>query len=323
MAGRLKRWRLIRSDAAPIVVGLLAVLFGWWLTKYFVQEPERAFWANAALTAGISVILVGFVLRLQLDIQDELDLAQQARRTFEAEITRRIDMVDKRLEEAVAELPTRSDLRRHDQVRDLIDELHLARSKVADLERKLEESRRPRVRQSRVLSAVFGARGADSDDQPTSQEHSRDNLMVRRAFLVFFAGLVAVRRKFASWLQRNAALAGRSVLSAGMGMAASALLGAVSPMTRRVIYPHGFVHLLTFSQELGVLVTVTAFTHLNKSALRRRVALLLVVALVVQAAAIGAGLSFSRQPRRAPVAGGSEVPTRVNPDRDGDSDHND
>jgi hypothetical protein len=139
MSGTPRRWTFTRADLPPVLVGATAVLAGFVFTIVTRDTAVHGFVANALLSIGVATALVGLVLRLQLDIQDELDEAKQARLRFEAAMRREIEVIDRRLEEVLSSAAR--DRPRRREIDDLYGELDAARDRVRRLERELAAAR--------------------------------------------------------------------------------------------------------------------------------------------------------------------------------------
>jgi len=127
------------------------------------DRPIWLFWASAFLTVGSAIGLVGLLLRLTLDIEDELDEARQARETFEKEIKDEIRVIDQRVRQALAEIRRDTGESRRaarDESDALSRQLDEARLQVRALEAQLRE--RDRRRRSYSMPSLLRPREAKS-----------------------------------------------------------------------------------------------------------------------------------------------------------------
>lgn len=150
-----RRWKLTAADIPILVLGCLFIAGALIIIWQTSDGPIPLFWASASLTVGAAIAIVGLVLRFQLDLEDELDEAKQARIVFEASLRQDIGVINERVREALSRLPAANDneaLRRAEQRSDdLKDELDAARVVVRRLEAEL---RKPRLRQRAIVDVL-------------------------------------------------------------------------------------------------------------------------------------------------------------------------
>jgi hypothetical protein len=135
-----QRWRATKTDRWILGVGVGLIAGGLIVVLSSTNDPLWTFAADALLTVGAAIALVGIIFRVQLDIQDELDDAQQARTRFEAEMRSEVSLIDRRVTEALSRLPADDNVSRAQEVArtdELIRELGDARGRVSDLEARL------------------------------------------------------------------------------------------------------------------------------------------------------------------------------------------
>jgi len=70
---RSRTWKPTATDVAVLMVGATFVLFGFLMAVIPRSTPAWSFGSNACLTIGIATALVGILLRVQLQIQANLE----------------------------------------------------------------------------------------------------------------------------------------------------------------------------------------------------------------------------------------------------------
>lgn len=119
-------------------------------------DPLTTFTANALLTVGVAIALVGIILRVQLNIQDELDDARRARLVFEQELRAEIAVVDARVSQALEAILKEAPSRSRDEARldHLARELSLARNRTRELEEQIKAAERATAHSAPVATRV-------------------------------------------------------------------------------------------------------------------------------------------------------------------------
>lgn len=223
---RPRRWKATAADIVAVVSGGAFVLFGFLATWKVKDTPLLLFGSNALLSVGIAIALVGILLRMQLDVQDELDEAYQARTRFEVSIRNDIAVIDKRVSDAIAHLPfdSETDRDRADRREALVAELADARRRVRELEQELSAARREgRPRRSRLLEPV------SVHVQSPTAGGSATNTVERGPN----AAAKTRRLRWVLWLPGLAAWLGTSLL-VGAGLRAGSF--AVTPHAHHVLF---------------------------------------------------------------------------------------
>lgn len=156
-----RRWRPTETDIRVLAAGAGLGLAGFVVTWKTTASAVHVFLANGLLSVGVAIALVGVLLRVQLDLQEELDDAQQARARFEGDMRRDLAIIDRRVTEALARLPADDDTSRAQlatRTAELAHELRQARERVSDLEATLAATRqRARiVRGAGLLAPIRG-----------------------------------------------------------------------------------------------------------------------------------------------------------------------
>jgi len=161
-----RRWKLTAADVPILIVGLAFIGAGLIITWRSDDHPLSLFWASACLTVGAAIALVGVVLRFQLDLEDELDEAKQARVAFEKIMRADVEVISRRVNDALAALPIQSRSRSdatEERNAALKRELEDAKRRVLLLETELKK---PRLRQRRELNLLEPLVDESSTESP-------------------------------------------------------------------------------------------------------------------------------------------------------------
>jgi hypothetical protein len=222
-----------------IVGGLTVVL----------STPNTAGWAfagNALLTIGVAIGLIGVVLRVQLDIQDELDVARRAREEFERELRRDVAVIDQRVRQILDELAQRESGQgvANPLMERLLAELAEARDEARRLEEEIVLARRP-TPGSRFagLLAPLMRRERDAVEKAQAQRSTRWRGRVARV-AGGFRGVIRL-------IRRNAGLYLMTLLAVGALFGLTRAFEAVVPAAGRTAYA---VHGHTYSYAIVVAV---------------------------------------------------------------------
>lgn len=256
---------------------MAGVAGGWLVTKITNDKPLDVFWASAALTAGLAVFLVGLVLRFQLDIQDELDEARQAREQFQSEMREQVAVIDRRVQQALLELDDRRETTRLTRASELAGQLESARARVRQLEAKLAAERQPKKRSFRSLLAPDGEHArASAARRPGSPNRIAVALSARLKSLVMGAWRAAV----AAVLICVLCAAGFAV-AAGIGW----LVYHFVPASHHVIYSEGLLRAPRYYVEAAIASLGCLFAAIAEGRWRR-IGWLLAIVLYMNVLAI-------------------------------------
>lgn len=165
-----RRWKLTAADIPILIVGLAFIAAGLTITWRTDDHPMPLFWASACLTVGAAIALVGIVLRFQLDLEDELDEAKQARLAFEKSMKADVEVISRRVNEVLSSLPVQSSSGKNsaeEQNASLRRELEDARNYVRNLEAELNK---PLVRRRRVVNLLEPLNEEKSSPPPKEPE---------------------------------------------------------------------------------------------------------------------------------------------------------
>lgn len=151
---RSPRWmRVTRGDYIAFVGGILGVVIGLAITLLMHNTRLWQYAANGFLSAGVAVFLIGMVLRVQMDIQAELETAIREREAFQAQIRSDVALIERRLEQVIAQMDKeyRRVLAFDDDER--TREIRKLRERLEELEHQRRGDREKRRRRRRTLLA--------------------------------------------------------------------------------------------------------------------------------------------------------------------------